>query len=139
MWRILFPLLFIAGCAQLPPPPGDAQAKRFEAVPGKSVIYIARQRVDSPEGRTLMLDEGAMITTYPGTYYRWEVDPGTHRVAGFAWGGDAVTLNTAPGGIYFVQHTVLSDREDGVIILTGLQQVSDEAGRNLVTRGELLR
>ena len=54
MWRILFFLLLIAGCAsQLPPPPGNSQAKRFESIADKSVIYVVRQRVDSDEGRTL--------------------------------------------------------------------------------------
>ena len=139
MWRILFSaLLLAAGCAQLPPPPGDAQAKRFEAIPDKSVIYVVRQPVDSDEGRTLTLDNSATITTWKGTYYRWQVPPGTHRIAAFAGGSEAVTLTTAPGRIYFVQHTVLANRRDGTITITSLQQIGDEAGRNLVSRGQLL-
>ena len=112
MWRMLLPALLAAGCAQLPPPPGDAEAKRFESIPGQSVIYVARQRVDSDVGRTLSLDDRAMITTWKGTYYRWEVAPGTHRIAGLAGANEAVTLTTAPGRIYFVQHTVLGDRRE---------------------------
>ena len=84
MRRIAAIALVLAGCAQLPPPPEDAQAKRFEAVPGKSVIYVVRQPVDSDEGRTLALDDAATITTWQRTYYRWVTDPGVHRIAGVA-------------------------------------------------------
>ena len=139
MWRILIPALFLAGCVQLPPTPEDIQAQKFESVPGKSVIYVVRQLVDSDEGRTLLLDDRAMITTYRGTYYRWEVEPGTHRVAGFAWGNELVTLNTAPGRIYFLEHTVLADRHDGGVQVTALREVNEQAGRALVNRAQLLR
>lgn len=139
MWRILLPTLLIAGCAQLPPTPEDVQAKRFESMPDKSVIYVARQRVDCDLPQTLTLDERSTITTYKGTYYRWEVAPGTHRVENFASGTGSVTLNTSPGQIYYIQHTVLADRQDGVVILSALKQVSDETGRNLVSRAQLLR
>ena len=139
MWRMLIPALILAGCAQLPPSAEDIQAKRFDSIPNKSVIYVVRQLLDSPEGGSLTLDERSTITTYQGTYYRWEVDPGTHRVAGFASGTGSLTLNTAPGRIYFVQHTVLSDRQDGGVIFTALQEVSDQTGRALVSRGTLVR
>ena len=138
MLRILIALLLVAGCAQLPPPPGDAEAKRFESIPDKSVIYVVRQPVDSDEGHTLSLDDRMIITTYKGTYYRWEVAPGIHRVSGFASGTESVTLNAAPGRIYFVQHTVVAHREDGSVLLSALQEISDQAGRNLVSRGRLL-
>src|SRR5262245_315997 len=105
MWQTLVPALLLAGCAQLPPPPGDADAKRFESIPDKSVIYIVRQLVDSQEGRTLTLDNQGMITTWKKTYYRWEVAPGAHRIAALAGGSESVTLTTVRGRIYFVQHT----------------------------------
>jgi hypothetical protein len=139
MWRSLVSLLLLAGCAQLPPTPEDIQAKRFETVSDKSVIYVVRQPVDSDEGRTLTLDDRLTITTYRGTYYRWEVAPGTHRVAGFAGASESVSLTTAPGRLYFVQHTVLADRRNGSVMLASLREIDDQAGRNLVTRGELLR
>jgi hypothetical protein len=139
MWRSLVPLLFLAGCAQLPPAPEDIQAKRFEPLPDKSVIYVVRQPVDSDEGRTLTLGERETITTWHGTYYRWEVAPGTHRIAGMAGASETVTLTTAPGRIYFVQHTVLADRRSGSVQIASLQEIGDQAGRNLVMRGQLLK
>jgi hypothetical protein len=141
MWRILLTALLLAGCAemQLPPSPEDIQAKRFESVPDKSVIYVVRSAMDSTEGSGLTLDGRALITTYARTYYRWEVAPGTHRVAGFGPATEAVTLTTAPGRLYFLEHTVLADRDDGVVTVTALREVGEQTGRNLVMRAQLLR
>ncbi len=141
MWRFLVPaiVLLVVGCAQLPPSPEDIQAKKFESAPDKAAIYIVRQPVDSDAGHTLSLDDRLIITTYRGTYYRWEVAPGTHRVSGFAGGAESVTVNAAPGRVYFVQHTVFAHQEDGTVLVSALQEISGQAGRNLVSRGQLLR
>ena len=138
MWRILMAALLLSGCAQLPPSPADIQAKRFESVPGKAVIYVVRTPMDSQESSGLSLDYVSQITTHPGTYYRWEVAPGTHRVAGFGVGTELVTLATEPGKIYFLQHSVLGHWRSGPQ-LTGLKQISDQDGRALVAHAELLR
>ncbi len=138
MWRILVPALLLAGCVQLPPTPADIQAKRFESVPDKSVIYVVRNPMDSLESSGLALDDQSQISTHPGTYYRWEVAPGTHRVAGFGAGTELVTLTTAPGKIYFLEHTVLGHWRSGPQ-LTRLHQISDQAGRALVAQAEMLR
>jgi hypothetical protein len=50
-----------------------------------------------------------------------------------------VTLNTTPGKIYFLEHTVLADRDDGGVILTRLREVGDQQGRTLVGYAEMLR
>ncbi|MGZ8229284.1 MAG: hypothetical protein ACXW2A_05985 [Burkholderiales bacterium] len=139
MWRMVLPALLLAGCAQLPPSPEDLQGKKFESLPDKSVIYVVRMPMDSNEGRSLMLNAGSLITTYRGTYYRWEVAPGTHRVAGFPGGSESVTLTTAPGRIYFLEHTVVGDPDDGGVQVTNLRQVNDQAGRRLVQGSQLLR
>ena len=98
MWRVLLVLL-LAGCVQLPPSPQDIQAKKFEsATPDKSVIYIVRAPMDSREGGTISLDDNAQVTTYAGTYYRWEVAPGPHRIAGYAGQGVRVCRRPAEAG-----------------------------------------
>ena len=139
MWRVLVIALLLAGCAQLPPSPADIQAKRFESVPDKAVIYVVRTPMDSFESSGLALDQNSQITTHRGTYYRWEVAPGTHRVAEFGFGVSAVTLTTMPGKIYFLEHTVLGDRDDGGVTNTRLRAIGDQDGRTLVARAELLR
>lgn len=136
MWRYLIVGALLAGCAQLPPSPQDAQAKRFETVPGKSVIYIVRP---APEinrlAATLSLDDRESVTTFAGTFYRWEVAPGTHRIAGFAGDGARLTFNTEAGKLYFVQHTLVPGATSA---MSFLQLVRDDYGRQLVTSAQSL-
>jgi hypothetical protein len=138
MWKLLIPALLLAGCAQLPPSPADIQAKKFESVPGKAVIYVVRTPMDSTESASLSLDYGSQITTNPGTYWRWEVAPGTHRVASYGWGTALVNLNAQPGKIYFIRHTVLGHWRSGPQD-SFLQPLGDQEGRALVARSELIR
>ena len=85
----LLTLLF-AGCAQLPPPPEDAAAKRFVAIPGKSVIYLARHALEPRYVATVALDDNMIGSTYRGTYIRIELPPGKHRLRGMA--GDSGSI-----------------------------------------------
>ena len=132
----LIPLLLV-GCVQLPPTPEDIQSRKFESVPDKAVIYIVRTPMDSREAGTIWLDDKAQITTYGGTYYRWEVSPGAHRLAGFAGQSGHIELNAQGGQIYFVRHTVLGTVRSGVQF-TNLQKISDQEGRALVSKARLL-
>jgi hypothetical protein len=137
MWRILLTALLLAGCAQLPPTPQDIQAKTFQTLPDKAVIYVVRSRMDSYEASGLSLDDGAPITTQPGSYYRWEVAPGRHRVAGFAAANESVVLTTEAGKIYFLEHSVIGTRRSGAQS-TFLRQIDEPQGRALVMRSQLL-
>lgn len=138
MWRILVLALLLAACAQLPPSPEDVQAKKFDSVPGKSVIYLVRSPLDSSESSGLILNDRMLLTTFPSSYQRLEVEPGTHRIAGFGFATESVTLTTQAGKVYFLEHTVLADRDDGGVIGTGLRQVGDDYGRTLVMGAQLL-
>ena len=135
MWRILLVLL-IAGCAQLPSTPQDIQAKKFESVADKAVIYIVRTPMDSHEAGTIQLDDNAQITTFSGTYYRWEVAPGLHRIAGYAGESGLVQINAQAGKIYFVRQTVGGTRRSGWM-LTNVQQIGEQEGRKLVMQSQL--
>jgi hypothetical protein len=138
MWRILFAALLLAGCEQLPPSPQDIQAKRFEALPGKAVIYVVRTPMDSLESAGLSLDYASQITTYPGTYWRWETEPGAHRVASYGWGTAEVNVNAEAGKIYFIRHTVMGHWRSGPQ-QSWLQPLSDQDGRVLVTQSQMIR
>ena len=70
---------------------------RFEHAPGKAVIYLVRDDPDiSREVSTVMLDDNMMGSTYPGTYFRWVVDPGRHQIRGYAGDNGSFTLDAAP-------------------------------------------
>jgi hypothetical protein len=137
MFRVLLLMLVLAGCAPLPPSPEDVQAKRFELAPGKAVIYLVRDYPDiSREAATVMLDDMMMGTTYPGTYFRWVVEPGRHQIRGFAGDAGTMTLDVAPDRMYFVQQSFTRG-------FTGFGQsffrpVPEGYGRGAVLRSELV-
>lgn len=137
MWRIsLIPLLLV-GCVQLPPTQEDIQSQKFEGVADKAIIYIVRTPMDSREGGTISLGNSAQITTYGGTYYRWEAPPGVHRLAGYAGESGLVEINAQAGQIYFVRHTVRGTVRSGVQV-TDLQRISEQEGRVLVSKARHL-
>ena len=108
MFRLLV-LLFatLVGCAPLPPSPQDLEAKRFEPVAGKAVIYLVRNDPDiSRDVATVMLDDHMMGSTYPGTYFRWVVEPGRHQIRGYAGDAGSMTIDVGPDRIYFIQQSV---------------------------------
>jgi len=139
MWRAFVVLVAVtfAGCAQIPPSPEDIRAKTFTSEPDKAVIYIVRGALGPPLGDTLSLNDKLQITTWTGTYYRWETEPGTHRIEGLASSGASITLKIEAGRIYFVEHVVTGTWWDGVLN-THLEQLDDETGRAFVRDARLL-
>jgi len=128
--------LTFAGCSQLPPSPADIQAKKFEAVPDQAVIYIVRNDPDfSRDGATPMLDHAVTVTTYPGTYYRWEAAPGAHHIAGFAADAGNMTIKVEAGKIYFVQQSYVPGP---FMPRSHFHHVPSNRGRSLVMRSELV-
>ena len=106
MFRALLLALLLAACAPLPPSPQEIEAKRFEAVPGKAVIYLVRDYPDiSREVATVMLDDSMMGSTYPGTFFRWVVEPGRRHIRGFAGDAGAMILDVGPDRVYYVQQS----------------------------------
>ena len=138
MFRVSWVLvLLLAGCAQLPPSPQEIEAKRFEPAPGKSVIYLVRDDPDFTDvGASVMLDDRMMGTTYPGTFFRWVVEPGPHQIRGFAGDSGSFSLATAPDAMYFVQQRV-SRFLPMPSAQSYFQLVPEFHGRAVVLRSEL--
>lgn len=132
MWRGLLLALLLTGCTTLQPAYQDVEAKQFYSLPGKSVIYLVREKPDMhPHPTVVTLNNGAEGLTYPGTFLRWEVAPGTHRIAGF--GGDAgtIALDTQPGKIYFIRQTVTPVQN---LLQSQFSTVNEQDGRAAVSR-----
>ena len=129
-------LALIAGCAQLPPSPAETQAKRFESAPGKAVIYVVRPSTGYDGHGTIALDDSITITMFGGNFFRWEVAPGTHRIAGRAQDVSRLTLNAEAGKVYFVRHTVTGS--DGRTWGGSLEILTERDGQVLVGRATLL-
>jgi len=143
MWRYLMTAILLAGCVQLPPTPQDTQARRFEpAASGKSVIYLVRDIPDFNEGpATIWLGDDSMITTYPGTYFRWEVEPGARRIAGFASDSGSITVRVEPGRTYYVQQRVTPFTLFNASMppTSNFELVPEASGRTVVMRSQLIQ
>lgn len=136
MWRVLLIALALAGCVQLPLTPQDIQARKFESVPDKAVIYLVRDHPDfSDKAATIWLGDTVMITTYPGTYFRWEAAPGTHHITGYGPDIGAITLQAEPGRIYFVQQRLAPFRQ---FPQSQFYLVNEPYGRAAVSRSVLV-
>lgn len=128
--------LALAGCQQLPLTPEDLQARKFESLPEKAVIYVVRDSPDfSDREATIWLGAAASVKTYPGTYYRWEVPPGMQRVSGYGSDTGAIALLAEAGRIYFVmlQSTPFMQWQNSHFYL-----VPEPQGRSAVLRSVLL-
>lgn len=63
----------------------EAQAKRFEPVAGRLVIYVVRHRWgDTVNTVQVGISGGPMVPTVPASLVRLDVQPGAHRLA-FDW------------------------------------------------------
>jgi len=138
MFRLLLLLaVMVAGCAPLPPSPQDIEAKRFEQVTGKAVIYLVRHDPDfSRDVATVMLDDNMMGSTYPGTYFRWIVEPGRHQIRGYAGDNGSIVVDVAPDRMYFIQQSV--SRLFHGFSQSFFQPIPEPYGRAAVLRAELV-
>jgi len=93
----------LAGC-QLPLTPEDLEARKFEAVPGKAVIYLVRVNPDFNDRQAqVRVGDKLILKVYPGTYFRWVVEPGIHTITGYAGDIGTITVQAEAGRIYYVK------------------------------------
>jgi hypothetical protein len=133
----LLPLVFmLVACAQLPPTPEDLEAKRFAPVPGKAVIYLVRSNADvTYDVAGVMLDDRMVGSTYMGTYLRLVVEPGRHKIAGFAGDSGSIVADVGPDRIYFIQQSV--SRMFG-FSQSYFQPIAEPYGREMVMQAKLV-
>ncbi len=128
--------LILAGCAQIPPSEQEIEAKKFQPVPDKAVVYIVQGAVGPTLAVGLALDESTQITTYTGTFYRWVTTPGPHRIVNTAPLNSSITLQLEAGKVYFVEQWVTGWR--GSVTNSRLHQLDDKTGRQMVSTSTML-
>lgn len=126
----------LAGCAQIPPSQQEMEAKKFQPVPDKAVVYIVQGAVGPTLAAGLALDDGSQITTWTGTFYRWVTTPGTRRIVNTAPLNASITLQLEAGKIYFVEQWVAGWR--GSVTNSRLEKLDDRTGRQMVSTSTML-
>ena len=95
----------LAGCASVPmmPETADREAKQFQPIADKSLIYLYRDEfLGAGEPITVSLDGRAEGQTASRTYFLWVVSPGAHRILSLSGNRASLDLATEPGHLYFV-------------------------------------
>ena len=126
-------------CACLPPrqpSPQELQAKRFDAVADKAVVYLFRDALDFSRAPTsVMLDGNPVGTSFEATFFRFELAPGRHRLAGLAGDAGRLEFSVGAGRLYFFRHTV---QRFFAFDQSTFLPVAPEQGRAVVWRSELV-
>ncbi|MCG8581462.1 MAG: DUF2846 domain-containing protein [Bacteroidales bacterium] len=111
MRKLAFALLvlpLLIGCASTSKAPVERseEAKRFEKHPDKAVVYLYRTgRVVGAAGQIQVKINGIEAGgTGPGTFFRWELNPGTYSfMSSTAESSRVVELNVKAGEHYFLR------------------------------------
>ena len=137
MWRVFVAVMsmVIAACVPIQQSSQQIEEQKMQAVPGKAVVYIVQDSFrDYNAG--LALDDGKEIRMWPGTFFRWVTNPGTHLIRSSDGHLNAsINLQVDAGKVYFVQHSVTGIR--GSSTDARLRKLDERTGRQLVTSGTL--
>lgn len=88
----------------IPNQAAEAEAKRFEALPGVVTLYIVRRRwADSTYKVVVDIDGRQRVDTIPASFIRARLTPGTHTLS-LNWKDltDTMTLSAQAGEVVFV-------------------------------------
>ena len=137
LFLLVIPLL--VGCASTSKAPTDKSdnAKLFEVPADKGAVYIYRTgRVVGAAGQLLVkvngMDAGG---TGPGTFFKWELKPGTYTFASSTGEASAVVqIEVEAGEIYFIRQDARLGIDSGRVTL---KEVSDSKGKSEVERCKL--
>jgi hypothetical protein len=108
-------ILLLAGCAAESPrraaPVADAEARLFQPVVDKAVIYIFRDRGDCFTGPVRVTVDGKDVgETAINTYMRLETEPGIKVIVSYTTPPATLELKTLPGGVYYVWQDITPER-----------------------------
>lgn len=107
---IVLLLAVVGSCASTPQArrDRDAEAKQFRTHPATSAIYVYRTDTHTDEADTDLYVDGRLIgATLQRSFFRVDVNPGTHRLAGMGHDHGSLTIETRPDQVYFVELNVV--------------------------------
>jgi len=135
---VVLVLLGLGGCAKTSKAPTESSdaAKGFEAVDDKGVIYLYRRgrAVGAAMATQIQINGKDAGGTGPGTFFRWELKPGTYVFSAKTdESSAAIEVEVAAGKLYFVEQNQrmglssgrismdLRDESKGIAAVQGLK------------------
>ncbi len=106
-------------------------------MPGKAVVYLFRDLVNYGVVPAPVALDGIQVgSSFGGTFFRFVLEPGRHRIEGMYVDNGAIEFTVAANQIYFLQQTVQATR---YVALSGSTfNIADAAtGRARVSQYEL--
>jgi len=140
----LIPILvltyFATGCASTSKAPESKsnEAKTFEAPDDKGTVFLYRTgRAVGAAGQLKVkvnsIDAGG---TGPGTFFRWDLKPGTYTFSSSTGESSAVIqIDVKAGQVYFIRQDARMGIEKGRV---SMKEVDSKKGRNEVSNCKLL-
>ena len=131
---------FITACASTSKAPENSstEAKTFAAPDDKGVVYLYRTgRAVGAAGQLKVkvnsVDAGG---TGPGTFFRWELKPGTYTFSSSTGESSAVIqINVKAGTMYFIRQDARLGLDKGRV---SMKEVDSKKGQNEVGNCKLL-
>ena len=134
-------LMFIfTSCASTSKATGDKDeaAKAFNTNPDKGVVYLYRPgRMVGAAGQTQIKINGQDAGgSGPGTYFQWELEPGTYTFSCYTSESSAVVeLDIKPNKLYFLRQDTRIGINSGRVTL---KEVDESTGKDAVKGYKLL-
>jgi hypothetical protein len=104
--------LALAGCAATPQATAerDAEAKRFIAPSDAGAVYVYRPDFlqPDPDDPVLYVGDRQIGGTLPRTFYRIDLNPGTHQLRAFGPYGTTAKIEVRSGELYFFALNVIA-------------------------------
>ena len=136
--RALF-ALFVSACASVPKASheNDQEAKKFQPLPDKSVIYIYRDEAFGGAVRMDILIDGFLLGEMRSkSYMRAIVKPGSHIVTSRSENSSQLPVTTEAGKIYYVWQEA---KMGFMYARTELHLVENDVGQKGVMSCELVQ
>lgn len=136
---LVISLVFV-GCASVSTAPSEKAeaAKSFEAPSDKGTVFLYRTgRAVGASGQLQVKVNGQSAGgTGPGTFFRWDMKPGTYTFLSETSESSAVIeLNVKAGELYFVRQDARIGLDSGRV---SMKEVSDSKGKSEVKPLRLL-
>lgn len=137
---LLIMAFFLANCAgtSKAPESKSAEAKSFEAPSDRGSVYLYRTgRMVGAAGQLMVkvnnMDAGG---TGPGTFFKWNLKPGTYTFASATGESSAVIqVEVKAGEMYFIRQDARLGIESGRVTM---KEVSDSKGKKEIASLKLL-